>query len=420
MNVQEQTGNHPDASENPRLRDENLPPADEDGEVRAPVDRRKPRGKRGPLVLIAAITAVAAAGTAATGAFSDDADPASTATAKNATTTTPVERTTLTGTETVDGSLGFGEAEKVRDASGGGSGSSGSKSAGSGAGVITWLPDDGDVLERGDTVYSVDEKETPLLYGSTPLYRELTVGSEGNDVEMLERNLDALGYSGITVDEEFTSGTAAAVQEWQGDLNRSATGVVASGEAVVASGSRRVTEVTASTGGAGGEELLTWSGTERVVSVDLDTQYEDLVENGTRAQIELPDGKRVDAEVTDVGTPTSPGSQGSGESSGGGESDEGNDEATLPVELKIEDQKKLGRYQAAGVDVILQAEAKKDVLAVPVNALLAESGGGYSVETEKADGTSKYLPVKLGMFANGKVEVSGKGIKEGLEVVVPE
>lgn len=67
----------------------------------------------------------------------------------------------------------------------------------------------------------------------------------------------------------------------------------------------------------------------------------------------------------------------------------------------------------------LKAESREDVLAVPVNALLAQQGGGYAVEVTGADGTTRRKPVTLGMFADGKVEVSGKGIKEGLDVGVP-
>ncbi|CAM5624193.1 Vitamin B12 import ATP-binding protein BtuD [Streptomyces alboniger] len=78
----------------------------------------------------------------------------------------------------------------------------------------------------------------------------------------------------------------------------------------------------------------------------------------------------------------------------------------------MKDQKGLGRYQAAAVDVTLKADSRENVLVVPVNALVAQRGGGYAVEVVTADGT-EYRPVKLGMFADGKVEVSGTGIKEG-------
>jgi hypothetical protein len=63
----------------------------------------------------------------------------------------------------------------------------------------------------------------------------------------------------------------------------------------------------------------------------------------------------------------------------------------------------------------------KNVLVVPVNALLALTGGGYAVEEVEADGTHKLVGVSVGLFddAEGLVEVSGSGVHSGQRVVVP-
>ncbi|WP_326691493.1 peptidoglycan-binding protein [Streptomyces sp. NBC_01795] len=415
-------------------------------DIARPVETRRRRPLRASLLVLAAVTAVGAAGVAATGAFGGEGDTAKTPRTTGPKATAKVERTTLTRTETVDGTLGFGTPTTVQQAgtgsgseSGSGSGSEAgssesggrqgagqsSRNGGSGtqdedSGIVTWLPEEGDTLSRGDTVYSVDERKVPLLYGSKPLYRTLRGGTEGDDVKTLEANLAKLGYTGFTADDEFTSGTAEAVRDWQDDMNRTETGEVEPGDAVVAPGARRVAEQKTSPGALAGGEALTWTGTGRIVTVDLEAGLEDLVKKGTKASIGLPDGGSAEAEVTDIGTPTSTDASGSsGSGSEGGESEGGADEATLPVELKVGSQRKLGRYQAASVDVRLKAESREDVLAVPVNALLAQQGGGYAVEVTGADGTTRRKPVTLGMFADGKVEVSGKGIKEGLDVGVP-
>ena len=55
----------------------------------------------------------------------------------------------------------------------------------------------------------------------------------------------------------------------------------------------------------------------------------------------------------------------------------------------------------------------KDVLAVPVGALLALREGGYALQLP--DGG--LVAVQTGMFAEGLVEVSGAGLTEGLTVV---
>ncbi|WP_445529401.1 peptidoglycan-binding domain-containing protein [Streptomyces cyslabdanicus] len=388
--------------------------------------RRRRRPMRTALIVLAALSVAGAAEVAATGALDGGGDDQPSAAPSGPSRTAEVELRTLTRTQTVEGTLGYGTATPVQ-APGAASGSPGGDAQGGrsghsadspGAGIVTALPGEGDTIRRGESVYSVDDQKVPLLYGSIPLYRTLRVGSEGKDVAMLEKNLAELGYTGFTVDNAYTSATAEAVRAWQDDLGREQTGTVAPGEAVVAPGARRVAEVGAAVGTTPTGEILTWSGTERSIGVDLDVRYEDLVDDGTKATVRLPDGTSVEATVTDVGTAATAASDGSGGGRGSGGSG-GSPKATLPVQLSVKNQKKLGRYQAAPVDVTLEAETREDVLAVPVEALTARREDGYAVQAVRG-GQVEYLPVKLGMFANGMVEISGDGITEGLVVGVPQ
>ncbi|MFJ6084457.1 peptidoglycan-binding protein [Streptomyces sp. NPDC092369] len=378
---------------------------------------RRRRPLRTALLVVIAIAVAAAAGMAASGTFGSDGENSADTAPSGPPATTKVQRTTLTATETVNGNLSYGDATDVQaPAAASGTGQQGSGGS-TGAGVITWLPTDGVVLKRGDTVYRVGQEKVPLLYGSIPLYRTLETGDEGEDVKILEKNLKALGYTGFTVDDTYTSDTADAVEEWQEDLDRPETGTVQVGDAVVASGARRVAEVKSVPGALLNGSVLSWTGTARVVNVDLDPQYEDLVKKGTKATVTLPDDTTVEAVVTDVGTPP-PTQGGSGTDSGEQSGSGGSDEATIPVQLEIKDQKKLGRYQAAQVDVVLKAETRENVLAVPVNALTAQRGG-YALEAVTDKGV-EYVPVKLGMFAGNLVEVTGTDIKAGMVVGVPK
>jgi hypothetical protein len=61
------------------------------------------------------------------------------------------------------------------------------------------------------------------------------------------------------------------------------------------------------------------------------------------------------------------------------------------------------------------------VLAVPVNALLALSGGGDAVEVVAGNGTHHLVVARPGLFddAAGMVQVSGPGLAAGQRVVVP-
>ncbi|MCP3818245.1 peptidoglycan-binding protein [Streptomyces sp. A3M-1-3] len=377
------------------------------------VSRRRKRPLRTSLIATAVVVVTTTGVAAATGVLGGDSDTSASAAPSGPPKTAKVESTSLTRTETVNGNLGYGDATAVQAHTQGGE-SAQSK----GSGLITWLPGEGDTIKRGGTVYNLDDQKVPLLYGSTPLYRTVESGSEGKDVKLLEENLSALGYTGFTVDDEYTDGTADAVKAWQEDLGREETGTVAPGDAVVATGERRVADVKATSGSSPTGDILTWTGTERIVTVDLEVKFEDLVDDGTKATIKLPDGTTVDATVKDIGTAATA-APAEGNTSGSGSSSGGSEDATLPVELELKDHKKLGRYQAAPVDITFEAETRKDVLAVPINALVALREGGYALETFGTKGI-EYVPVELGMFAGGMVEVSGKGVTEGLVVGVPK
>src|SRR5262249_33135729 len=92
---------------------------------------------------------------------------------------------------------------------------------------------------------------------------------------------------------------------------------------------------------------------------------------------------------------------------------------TIEVTVTIADQSKLGSLDESPVDVIFTAQQRANVLTVPVSALLALPGGGYSVEVVEG-GTSRIVPVETGVFADGRVEITGNGITTGTMVGVPK
>ena len=67
----------------------------------------------------------------------------------------------------------------------------------------------------------------------------------------------------------------------------------------------------------------------------------------------------------------------------------------------------------------ITSESREDVLAVPVNALVALLEGGYAVERVADDGTSTLVGVELGIFQDGWVEVRADGLDAGDAVAVP-
>jgi multidrug efflux pump subunit AcrA (membrane-fusion protein) len=64
------------------------------------------------------------------------------------------------------------------------------------------------------------------------------------------------------------------------------------------------------------------------------------------------------------------------------------------------------------------ASERKNVLTVPVAALLALAEGGYGVQV--VDGaTTRIVTVETGLFADGKVEITGGGLTPGTTVGMP-
>ena len=282
------------------------------------------------------------------------------------------------------------------------------------SGTVTGLPAEGDVVRRGEPLYEVDADPVSVLYGDVPAYRDLDEGDEGRDVRQLEQNLRALGYRGFEVDGEFTYYTEVALEEWQEDLGVEETGVLAVADVAILDGPARVATVTAGLGDAvvPGSEVLSVTGTTPAVTVEVDPSDRRLVRIGTEAEVTLPDGSAAPVEVVDVSTEVT-------ESESGEESDATTTVVVIAELQGREDRDRAREYDAAAVDVTFTAGRRKDVLLVPVAALVALSEGGFGLEVV-ADGASRYVAVDTGLFSGGRVEVSGEGISEGTVVGVPE
>ena len=187
--------------------------------------------KRGLAVGGLGLAAVAVAAVATGGGGDGDAKAQ-----ESGVPTRPLERRDLASTNSVDGTLGYaGDAAVINRLSG----------------TITWLPSEGDVITRGHRLFEVDGEPVILMYGDIPAYRNLSAGKSGPDVEELEANLSALGFDPGTVDQEFTSSTAAAVADWQDSLDLDSTGTVELGRVVFMAGPRRVTSLSVSLGSSG-------------------------------------------------------------------------------------------------------------------------------------------------------------------------
>jgi peptidoglycan hydrolase-like protein with peptidoglycan-binding domain len=345
--------------------------------------RRRAAVIGGPVLLCVVAVAAAAIGTGRLGG----SPAAGTTTAPPPPAIATVTRTTLTQTEQVNGTLGYGTAHQVRP---------------DGSGTITWLPAVRMMIGRGQPVYKMDNHSIPLFYGGLPFYRQLSYGDTGADVTELERNLAALGYTGFTVDDEYTAATASAVSAWQHDLGVTQTGTFDPGSVVLAPGQVRVASLDAQLGDHASGPVLSWTGTTRTVQINLDASLQQLVKRGTTATVRLPSGATLHGTVTGIGSVITA---------------QGNQPATIGVTLAVREQSALGTLDQAPVTVNLISATARNVLTVPVAALVALAEGGYGVQVVTGSSTH-YVPVRLGMFANGRVEISGPGLSAGTRVGV--
>jgi len=281
-----------------------------------------------------------------------------------------------------------------------------------GSGTVTSLPRAGSVVERGDALYRLDGDPIVLMYGSTPAYRALQSGvSDGRDVRGLEQNLVALGFDPGTVDDSFTSSTATAVSDWQESAGLEQTGAVELGRVVFLPGPRRVGEHKTSVGSvlSSGSEVLDTSSNKRVVTVELEARLQEMAHKGDRVEVTMPDGSLGRGRITGVGRVAR-------ELESSSADPDAEAQMVIDVTIELRSNRGAGRLDEAPVSVGLAQETRRDVLAVPVNALVARRGGGYGVELA---GSRRIVPVRAGMFADGYVEVSGGSIREGTRVVVP-
>jgi hypothetical protein len=282
---------------------------------------------------------------------------------------------------------------------------------GQGSGTLTWLPSAGQVIRQGHVLYKVDNGDpVVLLYGSVPTWRDLYQGLTGSDVTQLNHDLVALGYADradITALgwDYYSWETAYGVQRLQSALGISyPSGELPLGTMVFQPEALRVTSLTAGLGTPVSGVVLTATSDRHTVVISLSAAQQTEVEPGNAVTVTLPQGSATPGVISSVGKVAS----GSGGS------------VTIPVYVSLRNQSAIGSLDLAPVTVEITVGTVRNVLVVPVGALLAQPGGGYAVEVVGSGGARHLVPVTAGIFddADGLVQVSG-ALTPGQRVVVP-
>ena len=301
------------------------------------------------------------------------------------------ETATVTTVDLVDegdvtGQLGYGEPTELRGT----------------GGVITRLPEPGELLELGESAWDVDGHAGPaVIFGELPQWRRLDINADdGQDILQLEYNLAVLGFHLGTVDEDFDADTRAAIRDWQEARGLERTGVVEIGDVVVVPDPVRVNELLLAVGDGADGGVLTVTDVEQLVTVPAEIDELDLFEVGDTVLVELPDDRRVAGSVADIADTATAGEDGS-----------------VTVEVIVALDALEPTLVAAPVSVIVQKTRVEDAVVVPIRALLALAEGGYAVE-KVAGSTTTLIGVEIGAFGDGVVQITSDQLADGDTVVV--
>lgn len=374
-----------------------------DGDASTPPPRRR-RSRRGlaigaGVVVIVVVAAVLVGRSRSTTPAASTAGAVPTGTAK-------VEQRSLVKTDAVDATLDYAAVRPVVNQR---------------AGTLTAVPTAGSTVERGKPLFHIDAKPVILMYGDTPVYRQLDqTSSPGPDVRQLEDNLVQLGFGdGVTVDDTFDAGTAYAVERWENSVGLDGDGIVQLGEVVFEPGAVRAGDpkVTIGSSVAAGNEAIGVTSTDKVVTADLDATHAGEVKQGDTVTVTLPNGRTANGTVASLGPKPTAATTNKAPSAGGGNSTSVAAEAIIT----FPDGAALNGIDTGPVKVQLVNARRDNVKVVPVTALVALAEGGYAVQLADtgAGGRARLVAVTPGLIANGSAEITGN-VDVGAQVVVPK
>jgi peptidoglycan hydrolase-like protein with peptidoglycan-binding domain len=369
--------------------------------------------------IAAGLLAAAAAGVIATVAVRGGQAPASSPAAPPVTTATVV-RTNLATTVLTAGTLGYAATDPVVNQL---------------AGTYTALPSPGQAIRPGQDLYRVDNLPVVLMQGRTPAWRTFAPGmTAGPDVAELQRNLIALGYAAgllTTPTSQFDAPTEEAVFRWQQAVGYLVTGEIDLGQVVFLPARVIVGGLNTAPGQVASPGQVPYDVTagSRIVTVPLSPELPPVT-TGEAVSIVLPSGITTPGTITatgpvppagGAGTSATSGSSGSC-SSGSSGSGTSNSSSGASMQLTITPDRPAatGTGQDVAVQVSLVTQSVRNVLAVPIAALLALAGGGYGVEVAGSSRHEYLVGVATGLFANTLVQVSGPGIRAGMKVVTAQ
>ena len=272
-----------------------------------------------------------------------------------------------------------------------------------------------------------------LMYGDVVAWRDFKPGIEpGTDIQQLKQNLMLLGYATdnqLLTGDHWDNETTTAVKKYQKSTGVPITGEIDFGGIIFSPGTVLVDSITSAPAISDninvGTSLMTLTPIEsidvdvethgkptinktslQVVKTTIEVSDQDLIFVGSPVEIELPDDRTVRGTVTDIGSvAVVPQGNQAGD-------------PYFEVTIVIDGNNQLHQWTGAPVIVSVTKAIAESVLSTPVVSLLALSEGGYALEIVEMAST-RLVPIELGVYADGWVEITGPGLKAGDEVVIP-
>src|SRR5213078_2217719 len=327
-----------------------LPPGRRPGRRDRAVRARRRRG-----VLAASLAAAAVAGAVAAVAVRGG-QTASAAPPPPRAATATVVRTNLVTTALTGGTLGYAPARPVLNLV---------------TGIYTWLPRPGALVRAGGVLYRVDDSPVTLMAGAVPAWRPFGIGmTDGPDVRQLQAGLIAGHFAGggllTTPTGRYDLATADAVERWQTARGMTVTGAIPLGQVVFLPTAVLVGAMSVAAGeaAAAGQRPYQVTTGQRTVTVPVNSTLPPAFA-GERVSIVLPSQATVPGTISAAGS----------------------------AQLIVTPRGATGTGTNVQVQVSLAVQSARDVLAVPVSALLALAGGGYGLEVVGPSGVHRLVAV---------------------------
>lgn len=302
-----------------------------------------------------------------------------------------VERRTLEETLVTRGTVGFQQMGAIEV---GGSGRV------TGVGISN-----GDVLDGDQMVMLLDGRPVVTMDGLAPFWRDLSVGSRGDDVAALQAFLAERGFLASEPDGRFGSSTRRALEAWQEQHGMSDhDGVLKMGDTVVGEWPARVGQVRVEEGDflGQGDEIATLTSDSAAVSLGLLPSERLQVVEGMDVRIEVAaTGQRATGVVSEVSLDAIDGQGG----------------LLYPAVVDVTEILEVPEGTQVRLTIVVQQA--EDVVAVPVAAVVSDASGGPVVRVVAATGEIETVPVELGFAEGAWVEVTS-GLSGGESVVVAE